>query len=55
MLTMADKGWRVEGEGLDLPFLADIICEQPIINDVINNLYYMFFFLLLYSDVFIMS
>ena len=42
MLTMADKGWRGVGEmltvadkggrgGLDLPFLADIVCEQPLI------------------------
>ena len=28
MLTMADKGGR---GGLDPPFLADIICEQPLI------------------------
>ena len=27
MLTMADKGGR---RGLDPPFLADIICEQPL-------------------------
>ena len=27
MLTMADKGGR---GGLDPPFLADIICEQPL-------------------------
>ena len=27
MLTMADKG---ESGGLDPPFLADIICEQPL-------------------------
>ena len=27
MLTMADKGAR---GGLDPPFLADIICEQPL-------------------------
>ena len=27
MLTMADKGRR---GGLDPPFLADIICEQPL-------------------------
>ena len=26
MLTLADKGGR---KGLDLPFLADIICKQP--------------------------
>ena len=29
MLTMADKGGR---GGLDPPFLADIICEQPLTN-----------------------
>ena len=27
MLTMADEGGRV---GLDPPYLADIICEQPL-------------------------
>ena len=27
ILTMADKGGKV---GLDPPFLADIICEQPL-------------------------
>ena len=27
MLTMADEGGR---GGLDAPFLADIICEQPL-------------------------
>ena len=32
-LTMADKG----GRGLDPPFLADIICEQPLITAVKNG------------------
>ena len=31
MLTMADKGGR---EGLDPPFLADIICGQPLVRDL---------------------
>ena len=31
MLIMADKGGR---EGLDPPFLADIICEQPLTSRI---------------------
>ena len=31
MLTMADIGGR---GGLDPPFLADIICEQPLSSDL---------------------
>ena len=38
MLTMADKGGR---GGLDPPFLADIICEQPHIGLDIGYMRYM--------------